>query len=386
MFYLGLWAPQVLHHAFVRFPRLYRLYQRLILYRHLLGKKSWNVYNADNIAKVKRDEAAAAAREEAEEQRMQEVDAERRIQQLRGLKVDALPSPSDKEERNTPIRRDEPRRERKRRRVAGEDDTDRDIRFAQEDNALVPAKVEMQLKSKKSSDAPITDQNGHINLFPAEGSKHRTPKNAEVEAEKAKKQKEFEDQYTMRFSNAAGFKQAIGQKPWYHTMGANEGKDIESEMPSKDVWGNEDPRRKEREKMRMAADDPLAAIQRGVAGVRDAERERKKWKDERDREIREIEEADRRRQRRKRRRRQEDELEGFSLDAVGGDYGDDGRHRRKSDDRFSSKHSYHHRIHDPDRSRHRSHHRHHHRNFKEKDKPGWEVGPGGRYSSQFAQV
>ncbi|CCF31962.1 hypothetical protein CH063_00727, partial [Colletotrichum higginsianum] len=51
---------------------------------HLLGKKSWNVYNADNIARVRRDEAAAKAKEEAEEQRMQEVDAERRLAILRG--------------------------------------------------------------------------------------------------------------------------------------------------------------------------------------------------------------------------------------------------------------------------------------------------------------
>ncbi|CAI4217235.1 unnamed protein product [Parascedosporium putredinis] len=51
---------------------------------HLLPKKSWNVYNADNIARVRRDEAAAKAKEEAEEQRMQEYDAQRRLAILRG--------------------------------------------------------------------------------------------------------------------------------------------------------------------------------------------------------------------------------------------------------------------------------------------------------------
>ena len=301
---------------------------------------------------------------------MQEVDAERRIKQLRGIAVDPLPPPKEEKEERKERGRDEPCRERKRRRIAGEDDTDRDIRYAQEDNALVPAKAELQLTSKKSSDAPITDHKGHINLFPAEGTKRNAPKNAEVEAEKAKKQKEFEDQYTMRFSNAAGFKQAVGQKPWYHTMGAQEAKDNEVEMPSKDVWGNEDPRRKEREKMRMAADDPLAAIRKGVAGVRETEKERKKWKEEKDREIREIEDAERRRHR-KRRRREEDELEGFRLDALDRSKGDKKKHHR-------------HRSRSGDRSRHRSHH--HRTSLKEHMRPGWEVGPGGRYSSQFAQA
>ncbi|KAL9068981.1 MAG: hypothetical protein Q9161_005838 [Pseudevernia consocians] len=349
---------------------------------HLLGKKSWNVYNADNIAKVKRDEAAAAAREEAEEQRMQEVDAERRIQILRGLPVEA-PSAPVEEERIGRSREDRPDRERKRRRIAGEDDTDRDIRVAQENNALVPAKAEMQMKSKKSSDAPITDLKGHINLFPVEGTRHNAPKNAEVEAEKAKKQKEFEDQYTMRFSNAAGFKQAIDQKPWYQGISAtgNEGEEVEA--LSKDVWGNEDPGRKEREKMRTVADDPLAAIQKGVAGVREVERERKQWKEEKNREIRELEEVERRRERRRRRKRERDDLEGFNLD--GGAKLEDSTKRHHQSRNDSSTRSHQRRSRSPDRSRHRSHH-HRHRPVIIDDRIGWEVGAGGRYSSQFAHA
>ena len=352
-----------------------------------MGKKSWNVYNADNIAKVKRDEAAAAAREEAEEQRMQEADAERRIQILRGLEIEAPAAPVEGRAEAERDRIGAPGRERKRRRIAGEDDTDRDIRFAQENNALLPAKAEMSLKSKKSSDAPITDINGHINLFPAEGSERHAPKNAEVEAEKAKKLKEYEDQYTMRFSNAAGFKQAIGQKPWYQTMGADENKDGEPETVTKDVWGNEDPRRKERETMRIAANDPLAAIQRGVAGVREVERERQKWKEEKNREIREIEEAERRRRKRKKRSSKDDDLESFSLNDTTKD-DKQRRHHHRGDREDSSRHSHRHRSRSRDRDRHKFH-THRHGNTTSgnaEERPGWEVGPGGRYSSQFAHA
>ena len=325
------------------------------------------------------------AREEAEEQRMQEADAERRIQILRGLKTEPLPAQGEEQEEDRRDRRNIPARERKRRRLAGEDDTDRDIRFAQESSALVPAKLDMQLKSKKTSNAPITDKKGHINLFPIEGSRHNASKNAEVEAEKAKKQKEYEDQYTMRFSNAAGFKQAIGQVPWYHTMGANGDNDGEAEIPSKNVWGNEDPRRKEREKMRIVADDPLAAIQRGVAGVREVERERRKWKEEKEREILEIEEAERRRRKRRKRRPKDDDFESFNLDDPARAEPKRGHHRRDRQD--STKHSR--RLYSRSRSREKHRHSSHsHRDSgtKLRERPGWEVGPGGRYSSQFAQA
>ena len=315
---------------------------------------------------------------------MQEVDAEHRIQQLRGIKVDPLPTPAEEDEDRTQAGQNGLGRERKRRRIAGEDDTDRDIRLARENDALAPVKDDLQLKSTKTSNAPITDSEGHINLFPMDGPKRKISKNAEEEAEKAKKQREYEDQYTMRFSNAAGFKQAVGQEPWYHRLSKSGEKDHEVETPSKDVWGNEDPRRKEREKMRIAADDPLAAIQKGVTGVREVEKERKKWKEEKEREIREIEEADRRRRRTMRKRRDEENLENFSLDAPS----QDGSHnRRRRSERDDADRNHHHTSHSHEPSRHRSHHHHHHRRrLEEKFTPGWEVGPGGRYSSQFAQA
>ncbi|KAL9594841.1 MAG: hypothetical protein Q9219_006805 [cf. Caloplaca sp. 3 TL-2023] len=280
---------------------------------HLLGKKSWNVYNQDNIERVKRDEAAAAARKAAEEQRMQEVDAERRIQILRGLEPTPIPAAPTDTAQDGDNARATHKRERKRRRIAGEDDTERDIRFAQEDQAVVPAKADLQLKSTKTSDAPLTDSHGHINLFPMDGSKHRAPKNAEVEAEKAKKKKELEDQYTMRFSNAAGFRQSLGDKPWYQSLGHTQ---VDSdEALSKDVWGNEDPRRKEREKLRTVADDPMAIIQKGVSQLREAEKQRQQWREERDRETKELDELRRRKKHTSHRSRDEEDLDGFSLDA-----------------------------------------------------------------------
>lgn len=348
--------------------------------RHLLGKKSWNVYNAENIAKVKRDEAAAAAREADEEQRMQEVDAERRIQILRGLHVDAppppLPSISDEKSDAGRGARDGSGRDRKRRRIAGEDDTDRDIRLAQERSAPTPARQEIQVHKKRELDTPLTDSKGHINLFPAEGSRAaRIPKNAEAEAEAATKKKEFEDQYTMRFSNAAGFKQAVGQTPWYQSTRSVESREEETtDVPSKDVWGNEDPRRKDRQKQRMAADDPLALIQKGVSGLRKVESERKKWKEEREQETRELIEAEKRRHKR---RRKEDDLADFSLDHPTTSPESKDPHRRHHHHRS---HRHHHRsqTQDPNPNQHSK------KPQSESTKTGWQAGRGGRYSNQFA--
>lgn len=310
---------------------------------------------------------------------MQEVDAERRIHLLRGIKPEVIPTTSTPTEQVA--ERDEAphKRERKRRRRAGEDDTDRDIRLAREDQAVVPVKAELQVKSSKTSDAPLMDRRGHIDLFPMDGSRHSAPKNAEVEAEKAKKKKEFEDQYTMRFSNAAGFKQSIGEKPWYHSSGIIQDKTLE--VPSKDVWGNEDPRRKEREKLKVAADDPMAMMQRGVSQLRQVEKERKEWREERDRETRDLDSLRIRRRQRSHRKHEEEELECFSLDKAAVE----SRHRHR--------HRHRHQSRSRGRNREGSKRLHHHDQEHGKlDRltsilgSGRDAGPFSDYSSQRTHI
>ncbi|KAG0155128.1 hypothetical protein PDIDSM_701 [Penicillium digitatum] len=327
------------------------------------ASKSWNVYNVENIARVKRDEAQAKAREEEDERIMQEVDAARRIKILRG-EHPPTPPPVPSLVLSEPGARSDRKNAsdaggfRKRRRVAGENDTDRDIRYAREDAAQAAAKRdELMLISHKAdtAQAPILDKAGHINLFPAASAK--AEKNPEAEAEASRKKRSYEDQYTMRFSNAAGFKRTIGQKPWYSS--AEQNATAPESMPGKDVWGNADPRRKERTQARMSANDPLAAIKRGVRQLKATEQERKRWNDEKRREIETLKAEEVRKSCHRRRRSPSvDSLDGFKLDAPDRD--------REKDRRGSDKHHRRHRDRSLDRSHHRSrhhssHHSHRHR-------------------------
>jgi len=133
--------------------------------------------------------------------------------------------------------------------------------------------------------------------------------------------------------------------------------DDEPMVPSKDVWGNEDPRRKEREVARIISSDPLAAMRQGAAKVRQVEKERKQWKAERDREMLELLHAEGRRKKRKRRHEDEaeDDLDSFNLDAT------ENKSYPARDERRSSKHGESHRRSHRDKSRDRDRHRRHHR-------------------------
>ncbi|KAJ5155729.1 hypothetical protein N7492_008532 [Penicillium capsulatum] len=331
---------------------------------HLLGKKSWNVYNPENIARVKRDEAQAKAREEEDERRMQEVDAERRIRILRGERVSPLPPPSEPDRPEiagqhdkTPL--NDAGRNRKRRRLAGEDDTDRDIRIAREDAAQTSYKrEELALTSvsrrdrKGSTQAPLLDSSGHINLFPAEEADKKTEKNKEAEAEAERKKRSYEDQYTMRFSNAAGFKENAGDRPWYSSSAQTA--TAPDSMPDKNVWGNEDPMRREREKARMDSNDPLAAMKRGVRQLKATEQERKRWNEEKRKELEDLkpEEHQRSRNHYRQRSRSVDSLEPFQLDVPAVKDGTD--KTRRDSHRSHQKHHRRHRDRSRDRSRRKS--------------------------------
>ena len=248
---------------------------------------------------------------------MQEADADRRLQLLRGERLDLLPLDAEYDASRKRKYDDESLR-RKKRRLAGEDDTDRDMRLAREAGAVPMA----DSGKVNGPDVPLVDHKGHISLFP-EHCQH-AEKNLEAESEATKKKREFEDQYTMRFSNAAGFKQTL-EKPWYSASISGE---ISSQNnQGKDVWGNEDPRRKEREKMRLNSSDPLATMKMGVKKLRQAEKHRKEWMEERERDLKEVEDMARANRRRGRREEGDaDSLEDFSLEAG---YKEKRRERRK---------------------------------------------------------
>ena len=301
---------------------------------HLLGKKSWNVYNTDNVDRVRRDEAEARARDEAHEQRTQEEDAARRLAILRGEDPPELIEEEPAAEHVSARSSAQPR---KRRKLRGEDDTAAEIRHARQDVEAGERARTTLAKAGHDHDAPLLDHAGHLQLIPAPNERdiRKAEKNAELEAEKAKKRKWEEEQYTMRFSNAAGFNSSMQQKPWYAAKRDTQdsGAVVLEDTQGKDAWGNEDPRRREREQNRMSKSDPFAAMQQAQRQLKQSERDRESWKRERDREMEEMRAEKReRRHTRERRRRDDgdpDSLDGFSLDGPAERArSDHDRHRR----------------------------------------------------------
>ncbi|KAF2808091.1 uncharacterized protein BDZ99DRAFT_464981 [Mytilinidion resinicola] len=342
---------------------------------HLLAKKSWNVYNPANVARVRADEAAAAAREEAEEQRMQEADAERRIAILRGVTPPPLlPAPADnlqtghKRDRSDKAEKrdtDGSGHDRKRRRLRGEDDTDRDIRLAQV-TTTPRAKNNQDLeakgwKPKVAVDAPVVDHRGHISLFPVDEKAEmqrlrKGERNDKAEREKRKKENEHELQNGMPLGGVKA-----PEKPWYSAAkvlydGAR-GDDMLMNMPTKDMWGKEDPRREEREKKRLVTNDPFAVMQKAQAQLKQAERDRRAWTAKREQEITELRamgERERRREKHgksKKGHHDQAKLESFSLDKSP-------KHESwRRDEERSSKHQQHRSRSREDSHKRRSSHR-----------------------------
>ncbi|KAF4967901.1 hypothetical protein FSARC_4641 [Fusarium sarcochroum] len=286
---------------------------------HLLGKKSWNVYNADNITRVRRDEAAAKAAEEAEEQHMQETDAQRRLAILRGEEPQPIEDAEPPKIDETPVRdRDasqagSSRRKRKR---PGEDDTDFEMRIAQEKDNMIVVRIEPERKS--TSSAPIVDHTGHIDLLGDEKTRAHAEKNEEAEKEAKKKKQSYEDQYMMRFSNATGKDGAL--RPWYSQSDA-----AAPDASSKDIWGNQDPNRKERDTKRIVSSDPLAMMKKGASQVRELKQERKRFQEEREEELKQMRRDERHREKRRQRHEDRDRRKDLRIvmsDGIGRGTGD----------------------------------------------------------------
>lgn len=232
---------------------------------------------------------------------MQEVDAQRRLAILRGEKPPPLPetdsAESEQSEQRARAASTPGGYGRKKRKRTGEDDTDFELRIAKERNELSVAPLEAA--RKPTSSAPIVDRNGNIDLFGDERERAHGQKNEEAEKETRKKQRELEDQYTMRFSNAAGRDGTT--KPWY-----SEADLAANETVSKNVWGREDPNRKERASQRMIADDPLAMMKKGASKVRELKQERSKFQQERQVELDQLRREARHREKRARRHERAD--------------------------------------------------------------------------------
>lgn len=233
------------------------------------------MYNADNIARVRRDEAEAKAAETAEEQRMQEVDSERRIAILRG---EALPplevSDLDHAPSGAPgtSRRSHPRRDRKRH---GEDDTDFEIRLA----------------STRAAAGSHLDQERHTSSKSVQLFDQAPRKDGQsLDREERSKDRESEELQNMRFSNAAGRHGSL--TPWYSQSDRD---NVAS--ASKDAFGRDDPGRKDRDIARMNASDPLAMMKQGAAKVRQLKQERRTFQNEREMELKELRRNDRHRDR-----------------------------------------------------------------------------------------
>jgi hypothetical protein len=305
---------------------------------------------------------------------LQDADADERIRRLRGEAANSEGSNANapqigrldrREDREVDIElrrerrgRDEEkaifdrRSSRQKRKRTGEDDTDFEMRLALERSQASAQVSSDALSKQRSRDGDIVGPDGHISLFDAPVPP-REP-NAEAEKEKARKKREEEDQYRMRFTNAAG-KDGIGLMdggPWYvknesrrkDKATGNDFRQQEKDFdaPTTDAFGRDDPGRKAREMARISSGDPLAAMKKGAAKVREVKAERRQFAEEKARELEELRREERRNNRRKRRDRErrgdDDSLDGFRLDALPHDGGHDDRRRSEYRHRGQRRH------------------------------------------------
>ncbi|KAF8423235.1 hypothetical protein EV426DRAFT_137163 [Tirmania nivea] len=279
---------------------------------HLLPKKSWNVYNADNIERVRRDEEIARKKEEEEEMKMQQEDAERKMMELRkralerqggavssvgregggGSGVEILTDGVNRgsvSEGSAMVSSGVKLMEGNM--VGGANElyatgavhrNGRTLHMPERQNSFIAPQVHKSL----------TDKSGHINLFlehhfgPRKLSNHE--KNLEYEKEKAEKEAKIAEQFNMSLG-----KPAEELRPWY----VNVGKVGEKQEKKTGRQVEIEKRRDERFKN---LNDPMAVMRRGVRQLKGVEEARKRTERERKYEHERL-------------RMEQEELEGFCL-------------------------------------------------------------------------
>ena len=203
------------------------------------------------------------------------------------------------------------------------------------------AQVQKHVLNTPMKGPALFDRDGHIDLL----SDH-----AQLRQNQSKPAEQTVEPRGMRLADAAEYGAKSGD-PWYRSS-LSDGS-YRQDRISTDVWGNADPRRQEREKQRIDASDPLAAMKKGVKQLRRAEEDRRQWKAQRERDLNEVETLARETAQRRRKNSDADSIEGFDLD--------DGytkrrhKHATGSKDTHHRRHRHHrHRSRSRDRQRYRS--------------------------------
>lgn len=310
---------------------------------------------------------------------MQDADAARRLAILRGETPPPLPEP---EQPADPSDKKHTRRDRdgtfggagRKRKRAGEDDTDFEMRVARE-RAEEGARVAGELagpsgskrqKQKEREEVNIVDSRGHIDLVGpppkdagAGGGDDRKETRQELYERRTRETVEkFESNYRNGvFAGQPWYEEAERRRPIVNALflnycraavAATDADRSEAqreavreslrnaermlEAPTTNVWGKDDPKRREREMARLDANDPLAAMRSGAKKVRDVLKERRKEAEERWRELEQLRQEERRRDRRKKREHEhadEDENEDGPLPASHRSGRSERRHHRE---------------------------------------------------------
>lgn len=223
-----------------------------------------DVYNAENVARVRKDEEEARKKEEEEEYRMQIADAESRMDRLRRRITGGDPEAHEKPPTIS----------------ASEYPEQRSAKRARHESSNLALAQTATGRSRTTATDQLTDKDGHLNIF-LETDGTRSQK---IRPKKASQPEPAS--FTLR-------ELAPELKPWYSSttlVGEKQAAKSEKQTEKEQL----------REERARAGNDPLADMKRQLKATKDYERQRAELEAERKRELLKLKKED---------------LEGFSLDS-----------------------------------------------------------------------